>query len=81
VTQPGPSAAPPLAGGQGTEGVAAGAGASAPNQDTGSPGFEANPASVDQPGVPLLVVVSGAFLIVGLSLFAIRWSARRLGDG
>jgi hypothetical protein len=31
--------------------------------------------------MPLLVVVSGAFLVVGLALFAIRWSARRLGDG
>jgi hypothetical protein len=40
-----------------------------------------NPGTVNQPGVPLLVVVSGAFLIVGLSLFAIRWGARRLGDG
>jgi hypothetical protein len=28
-----------------------------------------------------LVVLSGSFLIVGLGLFALRWTARRLGDG
>jgi hypothetical protein len=31
--------------------------------------------------VPPLVAVSVAFLLVGLGLFAIRWGARRLGDG
>ena len=30
---------------------------------------------------PLLVIVSGLFLGIGLALFGIRWSARRLGDG
>lgn len=36
------------------------------------------------PAVPAaspLVVLSGTFLIVGLGLFGLRWSARRLGDG
>jgi hypothetical protein len=28
-----------------------------------------------------LVVLSGSFLIVGLGLFALRWTARRFGDG
>jgi hypothetical protein len=28
-----------------------------------------------------LAVLSGSFLIVGLGLFALRWTARRLGDG
>ncbi|MEO8437261.1 MAG: hypothetical protein ABI562_02305 [Chloroflexota bacterium] len=31
-------------------------------------------------GFSTLVVLSGAFLIAGLSLFAIRWTARRFGD-
>ena len=33
-----------------------------------------------RPASPL-VVLSGSFLIVGLGLFALRWTARRLGDG
>jgi hypothetical protein len=28
-----------------------------------------------------LMILSGSFLIVGLGLFGLRWSARRLGDG
>jgi anti-sigma factor RsiW len=32
-------------------------------------------------GPPTLVLLSAAFLIAGLGLFLIRWSARRLGDG
>jgi len=31
--------------------------------------------------LPPLAIVSGAFLLIGLGLFAIRWGARRLGDG
>jgi hypothetical protein len=35
--------------------------------------------NTDANGISMLVVLSGAFLIVGLGLFAIRWTARRLG--
>jgi anti-sigma factor RsiW len=35
----------------------------------------------DSNGISMLVVLSGAFLIAGLGLFAIRWTARRLGKG
>ena len=38
-------------------------------------------ATTAAPGVPILLVASGLFLVAGLALFAIRWSARRLGDG
>ena len=31
--------------------------------------------------LPPLAIVSGAFLLVGIGLFAIRWGARRLGHG
>jgi hypothetical protein len=34
----------------------------------------------DTSGFSMLVVLSGAMLIVGLGLFAIRWTARRFGD-
>jgi hypothetical protein len=34
----------------------------------------------DTSGLSTLVVLSGALLIVGLGLFALRWSARRFGD-
>jgi hypothetical protein len=39
------------------------------------------PEAAQQLGIPPLAIVSGAFLLVGLGLFAIRWGARRLGDG
>ena len=35
----------------------------------------------DPTGLSVLVVVAGAMLILGLGLFGLRWSARRLGDG
>lgn len=35
----------------------------------------------DPSGISEILVVSGTLLIVGLGLFALRWSARRLGDG
>jgi hypothetical protein len=49
----------------------------------------AEPAASGQPGATApaaraaspLVVLSGAFLILGLGLFGLRWTARRLGDG
>jgi hypothetical protein len=34
----------------------------------------------ERTGPSTMLVVSGVFLIVGLGLFAIRWSARRFGD-
>jgi hypothetical protein len=35
----------------------------------------------DTSGVSAILVVAGALTILGLGLFAIRWTARRLGDG
>jgi anti-sigma factor RsiW len=35
----------------------------------------------DASGVSTLAVIAGSLVIIGLSLFALRWSARRLGDG
>jgi anti-sigma factor RsiW len=35
----------------------------------------------DPSGLSVLVVLAGALLIMGLGLFGLRWSARRLGDG
>lgn len=49
----------------------------------GAPGRGREPGSPlgDQDaGFSMLVVLSGAFLIAGLGLFAIRWTARRFGD-
>jgi hypothetical protein len=37
--------------------------------------------ALEQLQLPPLAIVSGAFLLIGLGLFAIRWGARRLGDG
>ena len=62
----------------------AGKGASAPTADDagGALRHGSSPSSTAEPAVPWLVLVSGAFLVAGLALFAIRWSARRLlGDG
>jgi hypothetical protein len=33
----------------------------------------------DPSGVSAMVVIGGTMLIIGLGLFALRWSARRLG--
>ena len=69
----GGAAAPPSAaafgikGGQGTP-------SSVPDVDAG--GAATNPSSV-----PIVLLVSGLFLVTGIGLFAIRWAARRLGDG
>jgi anti-sigma factor RsiW len=58
-----------------------GAAASVPAAD-GTSDVEADQGSTaDQPGAPPLLVISGAFLIAGLALFAIRWRARRSGQG
>ncbi|HEV8403020.1 MAG TPA: hypothetical protein VGQ31_08295 [Candidatus Limnocylindrales bacterium] len=48
---------------------------------TGAQDLDPGRAATSSAGAPLLLAVSGLFLVVGLSLFAIRWSARRLGDG
>ena len=42
---------------------------------------QANPSRVadDSTGASQLVVISGTLLIVGLGLFALRWTSRRLG--
>ena len=45
------------------------------------PGSDAGGVATAPPGVPIVLLVSGLFLVTGLALFAIRWSARRLGDG
>jgi anti-sigma factor RsiW len=39
------------------------------------------PEAAQQLGIPPLAIVSTAFILVGLGLFAIRWGARHLGDG
>jgi hypothetical protein len=53
----------------------------APSGPIRAPEVDAGNASTTSAGAPLLLVVSGLFLVIGLALFAIRWSARRLGDG
>jgi hypothetical protein len=35
----------------------------------------------DASGLSTLLVVAGILLIIGLGLFGLRWTARRLGDG
>ncbi len=44
-------------------------------------GTDAAAAARDPRAASPLAVLSGSFLIVGLGLFGLRWSARRLGDG
>lgn len=61
----------------------------APNQPGSSPVPEADgevfsatdAALAQRTGDATLAILSGSFLIVGLGLFAIRWTARRLDDG
>ena len=55
--------------GEGGQGATADA-LSAPPEDTARRATDAT-----------LIVLSGTFLIVGLGLFGLRWTARRLGDG
>ena len=49
--------------------------------DSGDPGTPSTEAAVGDSGPSMLVVVSGSLLIVGLGLFALRWTGRRLGSG
>jgi hypothetical protein len=51
------------------------------DDDSGAPAIDpAVDASVGDSGPSVLVVLSGSFLIVGLGLFALRWTGRRLGS-
>ncbi len=68
----------PAAGQAGDSGSLAG-GEADPDEAAG-PGTDAATRVGARPASPL-VVLSGTFLIVGLGLFALRWTARRLGDG
>jgi hypothetical protein len=52
-----------------------------PRSQAGLDSTGQRPEAAQQLGIPPLAIVSGAFLLVGLGLFAIRWGARRLGDG
>ncbi len=68
----------------GTESVTSG---SSKGQTGGAPSRGREPGSLldllgepDDTSPSTLVVLSGAFLIAGLGLFAIRWTARRIGD-
>ncbi|MFL5717658.1 MAG: anti-sigma factor family protein [Chloroflexota bacterium] len=74
--QPGGSGAP-IADGT-TKGAAAG-----PGPTPGAEGSTTADVSTTSPppGVNALLVVSTTFLVVGLGLFLLRWSARRLTDG
>jgi hypothetical protein len=55
--------------------------AGGPSGPIRAPDIDAGNASTTSTGAPLVLLVSGLFLVTGLALFAIRWSARRLGDG
>ncbi len=59
-----------------------GAAAASPGERT-SASVPAEGASIrdDATGMSVLIVLAGVMLIVGLGLFALRWTARRLGDG
>ncbi|HEU0235937.1 MAG TPA: hypothetical protein VFR14_05795, partial [Candidatus Limnocylindrales bacterium] len=50
------------------------------DSDDDAPGFDLL-ALADDGGPSVLIVLSGSFLIVGLGLFALRWTGRRLGSG
>jgi anti-sigma factor RsiW len=54
----------------------------APGQSPSVPGSAADSSlELGSTGPSTLIVLSAAFLIAGLGLFLIRWTARRLGDG
>jgi hypothetical protein len=53
-----------------------------PDDRVGTAALPEDAAIRDDPsGVSVLLVVAGSMLILGLGLFGLRWSARRLGDG
>ena len=74
-------AAPPDAGGGLEEPAAQGDGGSSDLAgDDAQVDAESNLLSAQPPTVNALVVVSGSLLVIGLGLFALRWTARRFGD-
>ena len=74
-------AAPPDAGGSLEEPAAQGDGGSSDLAgDDAQVDAESNLLSAQPPTVNALVVVSGSLLVIGLGLFALRWTARRFGD-
>ena len=78
------SSGAPIAGDFGVKGVAPSVG-EVPTRSSDSAGSEDLPGTsgsvASEAGLPLLVIVSSAFLLVGLAVFAFRWSARRFRDG
>jgi hypothetical protein len=64
----------------GDEGDGAAANTPAPPAEAGNPSDAARTAIRDE-SAGWLVILGGVLLIAGLGLFALRWSARRLGDG
>ena len=48
-------------------------------KDLGSPPATTQVAT--RSGLDPMLLISAAFLLAGISLFLLRWSARRLGDG
>ncbi|HET7168245.1 MAG TPA: hypothetical protein VFI69_03515 [Candidatus Limnocylindrales bacterium] len=83
------SAAAPAASGEpprdaaGEGGTFSGAGDGTTSQRADQPSDLAAEAAIgeDATGMSVLAVLAGAILIVGLGLFGLRWTARRLGDG
>ncbi len=83
------SAAPDLQGGEDGNGVFSGAdeGDAAKSADpgsrtdTGDSLIDALAIRDDDSGLSTLFVLAGLLLIIGLGLFGLRWTARRLGDG
>ena len=78
------SSGAPIAGDFGVKGVAPSVGRVVTRASDSASGEDlpgTNGSTASDGTLPLLVIVSGAFLLVGLALFAFRWSARRLGDG
>ncbi len=49
--------------------------------DSGDAPIDALAIRDDASGLSTLIVVAGILLIIGLGLFGLRWTARRLGDG
>ncbi len=79
IIQPGQASAGAVRGGQGA-GVTGGASpAPAALRDLNANSGDTQ--ALGQLQLPPLAIVSGTFLLIGLGLFAIRWGARRLGDG
>lgn len=64
-----------------TGGSTKGAGAPGPTNDLSANGGQRlTEDATAATGLPMMLLLSGALLLAGLSLFAIRWAARRSGD-